>query len=223
MYVVNVSLSTRPPLDVRRIVRAGIDVADDEGVGGLSMRRLADRLGCGAMSLYNHVANKDALLSLMVDAVTGEVEDPPESGEPLVALRRHAVATRAMFLVHRWAPSLWLKYLPGPARVRHMELQLDLLARSELSDPIAHHGFHAVNNHVLGYTLQEMELTVGGDDPQAVIASFLASIDDGSSPRMVAHVHQHLEGEVDGSFELVLDLILDGLVRLDAGTSTGQG
>lgn len=207
--------SARASLDRDRIVRAGVVLADEHGASALSMRRLADHLGCGAMSLYNHVANKDELLGLMVDAVAAEIAVPPEGTEPLAAVRALAVATREVFLVHPWAPALWLRHLPGPARVRQMELLLDVLARSGLSAPVAHHGFHAVTNHVLGYTLQELELTMGGDDPQATIERFLAAIDDGTSPRMVAHVHQHLDGDTDSSFELVLDLILDGLVRLD--------
>jgi hypothetical protein len=53
-------------------------------------------------------------------------------------------------------------------------------------------------------------------DPEAVTREFLAGISDGRCPHMVAHVHQHLDGDTARSFELVLDLILDGLVRLDA-------
>jgi AcrR family transcriptional regulator len=205
----------RVPLDRPRIVRAAVALADARGLAALSMRSLADELGCGTMSLYNHVAGKDELHSAMVDAVAAEIADPAPDLAPLAAVRALAVATREVFLVHPWAPGVWLRHLPGPERVQGMELQLGLLAASGLSPDIAHLGFHAVNNHVLGYALQELELTMGGDDPAAAIQRFLGSVDPVEHRHMVAHVHQHLDGETAKSFELVLDLILDGLVRLD--------
>lgn len=225
MYVVKVPSTSRrrERLDREQIVRAAIAYADADGVGALSMRNLAERMGCAAMSLYNHVANKNELLLHMVDAVAAEVAEPPADIAPLAAVRAFAIATRAVFVDHRWAPALWLAHLPGPARARHMEVLLEAFGRSGLSPAVAHLGFHAVNNHVIGYSLQEVGLTVGGDDPAATIQAFLASVDDGHHDHLVAHVHQHLDGDTDKSFEPVLDLILDGLVRLDAGQAGGAG
>jgi AcrR family transcriptional regulator len=208
--------TARVPLDRARILGAAVGLADARGLAALSMRNLADQLGCGTMSLYNHVAGKDELHSAMVDAVAAEIVDPSPDLAPLAAVRALAAATREVFLVHPWAPGVWLRHLPGPERVERMELLLALLAASGLSPQVAHLGFHAVNNHVLGYTLQELELTMGGDDPAATIQRFLDSMDPVRHRHTVAHVHQHLDGETASSFELVLDLILEGLVRLDA-------
>jgi hypothetical protein len=58
-------------------------------------------------------------------------------------------------------------------------------------------------------------MALDDDDPQAKAQEYLAGIDTGEFPHMVAHVRQHLEGDTASSFELVLDLILDGLVRLN--------
>ena len=99
-----------------------------------------------------------------------------------------------------------------------MEELLELLYSSGLSPEIAHHGFHAVNNHVIGYTLQEIAITIEMTDPEQVVADFLAATPAETYPYMVEHVHQHLNGETASSFELVLDLILDGLVRLDSAS-----
>lgn len=204
----------QPPLDRDQIVGAALELADADGVDSLSMRNLATHLGCGAMSLYNHVANKDALLAHLVEAVATEVVDPPAGTPPLAAVRAVAVSTRAMFVAHPWAVELWQRHLPGPARTRLMEELLRHLDESELSPELAHHGFHAVLNHVLGYTLQERGLTMGHDDPEATARTYLTDI-EGDFPRMAGHVRQHLHGETGPSFELVLDLILDGLVRLE--------
>ena len=205
----------REPLHRQGIVAAAVALADEEGVGALSMRKLAGRLGYEVMSLYNHIANKDELLSLMVDAVAAEIDEPPPSTAPLAAVRATAVSTHDVLVHHPWAPDLWQRHLPGPARNRLMEELLRLLDESGLSPDLAHHGFHAVNNHVLGYTLQELGMTMSNDDVETKAQDYLAGIDTGEFPHMVGHVRQHLEGDTASSFELVLDLILDGLVRLD--------
>ena len=216
------ALRQRAPLSRAAIVAAAITVADSEGVAALSMRRLARGLGYEVMSLYNHLTNKEELLSLMVDSVAAEIDPADPSIAPLQAVRAIAVATRRALGRHPWAPELWLRYLPGPERTRVMEDLLRLLADSGLSAEVAHHGFHAVTNHVLGYTLQELGMTTGHDDPVATAQRFLAGISTGSYPYMAAHVRQHLDGDTSSSFELVLDLILDGLVRLDATRSAAD-
>lgn len=206
---------SRAPLSPAAIVAAAITVADAEGVDALTMRRLAGGLGYEVMSLYNHIMNKDELLSLMVDAVVAEVGTADPSGSPLEAVRAIAVATRGALGRHPWAARLWLQHLPGPERTRLMDDLLRLLDHSGLSAELAHHGFHAVTNHVLGYTLQEIGMTTGHDDLEATAEKYLAGISTATYPHMAAHVRQHLDGNTASSFELVLDLILDGLVRLD--------
>jgi len=214
------STTPREPLQRDRIVAAAVELADGAGAGveALSMRNLARSLGYEVMSLYNHVSNKDELLSLMVDAVAAEIDAPPPDVAPLAAVRALTISTRDAFVRHPWAPSLWLRYLPGPARTRRMDDLLRLFGETGLEPELAHHGFHAVGNHVLGYTLQQLELNVG-DDPEARANEFLDGISEVEHPHMVAHVRQHLAGDTSSSFELVLDLILDGLVRLDTERS----
>jgi len=204
----------REPLQRDRIVAAAVALADREGADALSMRNLARSLGFEVMSLYNHVASKDGLLSLMVDAAAAEIDEPSPSAEPLAAVRAVTISTHDVLLRHSWAPALWLRHLPGPARTQQMDDLLRLFEQSGLSPELAHHGFHAVSNHVLGYTLQQLGMNVG-DNPEERANEFLSGISETDHPHMVAHVHQHLAGDTSSSFELVLDLILDGLVRLD--------
>ncbi len=205
----------RAPLHRDRIVATAVQLADSDGLDALSMRHLARHLGYEVMSLYNHVANKDELFALMVDAVAGEIAEPPTGAPPLEAIRAVTISTHDVLIAHPWAPSLWLRQLPGPTRTRQMDDLLRLFDESGLSPEIAHHGFHAVTNHVLGYTLQQLGMNMG-DDPEARANEFLAGLSPAGHPHMIAHVQQHLAGDTSSSFELVLDLILDGLVRLDA-------
>lgn len=208
----------REALSRPTIIDAAISVADHDGVGALTMRKLAERLGYKVMALYTHVANKDELLSAMVDAVTAEIDGPEPEVEPLTALRAMAVSTRSVFLAHPWAAELWAKCMPGPTRTLFMETLLRVLDQSGLRPDLAHHGFHAIQNHVVGYTLQELDLTrviAESEHPTALATDYLDGLSPDTHPYTIAHVHQHLDGDTASSFELVLDLILDGLVRLN--------
>ena len=210
------SSADREPLDRDAIVAAAIAFADERGTDALSMRKLATELGYEVMSLYNHVANKAEMLSLMVDAVAAEIPAPSPDDDALAAVRTLAVDTRAALVRHPWAASLWLRQLPGPARVRHMENHLAALAATDMTPRVAHLAFHAINNHVIGYTLQEqaMAYVVPADgDADALARSFVDGISADDFPHTVAHVQQHLDGDTASSFELVLDLLLDGLAH----------
>ena len=206
----------REPLDRDAIVARAVAFADERGTDALSMRKLAAELGYEVMSLYNHVANKAEVLALMVDAVAAEIPAPDPDDDPLVAVRTLAVDTRAALVRHPWAASLWLRQLPGPARVQHMENHLAALAATDMAPSVAHLAFHAVNNHVIGYTLQEqaMAYVVPPDgDADAFARTFMEGLPADQLPHTVAHIQQHLDGDTASSFELVLDLILDGLAR----------
>lgn len=207
--------SRRAPLTTARIVDQAMLIADENGVSGLSMRSLARSLGFEVMALYNHVANKQSLLSLMTDAVAGTIDGPPAGASPLAAVRSITISTHRALLRHPWATEQWQQHVPGPSRTELMETLLRLLNESGLSPEIAHHGFHAVTNHVIGYTLQEASTSLADKDTASTAATYLASISSEAHPYMVAHVNQHLSGDTASSFELVLDLILDGLKRLD--------
>lgn len=205
----------RAPLNRDAIVARAVTIADAAGVAKLSMRGLAGELGYEVMSLYNHIANKNELLAAMVDSVAAEIPDPSTANEPLAAIRAMAIAMHDALVRHPWAPELWVRHLPGPARAQRMEDLLRLFDESGLSHDIGHHGFHAVTNHVVGYTLHQLGMAYDGDGVDTRAQDFLARLSEQSTPYMIAHVHEHLAGETSSSFELVLDLILDGLARLD--------
>ncbi|GAA1223496.1 TetR/AcrR family transcriptional regulator C-terminal domain-containing protein [Rhodoglobus aureus] len=207
--------SRREPLTAARIVDQAMRIADQRGVSGLSMRSLARSLGFEVMALYNHIANKQSLLALMTDAVASTISSAPSGASPLAAVRAITISTHAALLQHPWATEQWQQHLPGPARTELMETLLRLLNESGLTPETAHHGFHAVTNHVIGYTLQEKSTVLVDEDATANAKIYLAGVSTETHPYMVAHVNQHLSGETASSFELVLDLILDGLERLD--------
>ncbi len=146
-------------LSKQRVVAEAIRLADREGVDGLSMRRLADALGAGAMSLYHYVANKEELLDAMIDIVFDEIEAPPEETDWQSAMRREAVSTREVLARHPWAIGLMeSRTSPGPANLRHREAVTACLRRAGFSVLMATHANWLLNSYVYGYALQAASL-----------------------------------------------------------------
>src|SRR5947199_9005908 len=97
---------SRLPLSRERILRAALAIADEHGVEALTMRKLGQALGFEAMSLYNHVANKDDVLDGMLDLVLGETELPAEAASWDAAVRGSAISVHDALRRHPWACSL---------------------------------------------------------------------------------------------------------------------
>ncbi|WP_436770779.1 TetR/AcrR family transcriptional regulator [Yinghuangia sp. YIM S09857] len=117
----------KPGLSVDRIVAAAVALADGTGVAALSMRKVAERLGVGTMSLYTYVPGKDELLNLMVDTVLAEGERPDDFGGTWrEALELHARADRSVALRHPWLVSLSTPglMLMGPAETARSEFAM---------------------------------------------------------------------------------------------------
>ena len=208
----------RLPLTRERVIEAAVAHADAHGVDALSMRKLAEEVGFGVMSLYNHVANKDEMIEAMVDFVVAEI-DPPTLGEDWQAsMRASAASANAVLLRHPWVVEQWTKRMPGPARLRYMEAVLAALACAGLSDEIVYHGYHAITMHIVGFTQQQLGYKLAvGMDLETVANDFLAGLPAGAYPHLVEHVRAHLsDGDHGDEFGFVLDLILDGLARARA-------
>ena len=146
-------------LSKRRVVVEAVRIADDEGVDGLSMRRLAGALGAGAMSLYHYVASKDELLDAMIDIVFEEIELPTDDADWQSAMRREAVSTRQVLARHPWAIGLMeSRTSPGPANLRHREAVTACLRKAGFSVVAATHANWLLNSYVYGYALQAASL-----------------------------------------------------------------
>src|SRR6478735_4629109 len=112
---------TRQPLTRERVLRAALELADTRGFEDLTMRKLAKELGVEAMSLYNHVRNKEDLLAGLVDIVFGEIEvAEPGTVEWRPAMRERARSVREALNRHPWAIGLMEGRLnPGPENIRY--------------------------------------------------------------------------------------------------------
>jgi AcrR family transcriptional regulator len=209
----------RLPLSRERVLRAAIALADSGGIESLSMRRLGQELGVEAMSLYNHVANKDDIEDGIVEIVLGEIEEPPGDTDWKAALRRTAISSHEVFVRHRWACSLMMRRpRASPTRMSWMEAVLRTLRQAGFSADMTHHAYHALDSHITGFTLWLVSMPFESKEELVDLAEgFLREIPADEYPYVVEHAHQHLgPASPDGKteFEFGLDLILDGLEQL---------
>ncbi len=154
------------------MLRAAVGLADETGIDALTMRRLGERLGVEAMSLYNHVANKEDLLAGMADTILSEVELPAEDVDWKTAMRRRAVSVREMLVRHPWAAVL-IGALPhpGPATLRYIDSVLGSLRRAGFTADMASRAFWVLDSYVYGFARQQsnvqLQLAADPTSPQA--------------------------------------------------------
>jgi AcrR family transcriptional regulator len=208
----------RTPLNRERVLRAAVVLADESGIDSLSMRRLGQELGVEAMSLYNHVANKDDLLNGITDLVLGEIELPATADGWKDALRRHAISAHEVLVSHPWACSLALS--PDRfslASVQRTEWMLQQLREGGFSPEVTYHAYHALDAHILCFTLWQLgHGIVDAEQLRELAAEFFRRFGPDEYPYLREHAEQHFAGfgrEGKGAYELVLDLILDGVER----------
>jgi AcrR family transcriptional regulator len=189
-------------------------LADEGGIEALSMRKLAQELGVKAMSLYNHVADKDDLLNGIVDIVVGEIEVPVLDIDWKTAMRRRATSAHEMLLRHPWAAiALMSRMNVGPAMLRYIDATLGCLREAGFSFEMADHAWNAIDSHIYGFTLQELNFPIRETDYSEAAAIGLALIPADKYPYMNQLTHYVMDGRYDGihDFEFGLELILNGL------------
>ncbi len=213
---INSDTLSRIPLTRERILQAAISLADKEGIEALSMRKLAQELDVKAMSLYNHVANKDDLLDRMVDIVVGEIEVPDRSVDWKTAMRRRAISAHEVLLRHPWAVmELMSRLNVGAAMLRYVDATIGCLHEAGFSLEMADHVWNAIDSHIYGFTLQELNFPIRETDYSAAAAQGLPLIPADKYPYMNQLAHKVMKGDYDGihDFEFGLELILNSLDR----------
>lgn len=220
----------RRPLTRDRVLRTALALADENGIESLTMRRLGQALGVEAMSLYNHVANKDQLLDGMVDLVFGEIGLPSADDDWKPAMRRRAISARQALTRHRWAIGLMeSRTSPGAATLRHHDAVIGSLRAAGFSIGMAAHAFSVLDSYIYGFALQEASLPFESAEETADVAEMiLAHMPPGEYPHLTEMAVEHVMQpgyEYGNEFTYGLDLILDGLARAvePAPTRAGRG
>jgi AcrR family transcriptional regulator len=220
--------TVRKPLSRALVLETAVGLADHEGLGALSMRRLGQELGVEAMSLYHHVANKEALLDGMVDAVVAELNEAVGPGGGVDAARDWAAALRARVLVarkvmlkHPWLPSvLESRTSISAPLIVYYEGVLATLRAGGFSNDLAHHTLHALGSKALGFSQELFDPGKGGGASEQTAAELTAMAE--AFPHLTAMLAEVAHddpgstlGWCDDQTEFVfgLDVLLDGLER----------
>ena len=218
----------KPSLSLEQILITAIEIADDEGIDALSMRRLAGQLGVGAMSLYRYVPGKLELLSLMLDHVMARSEEtntatafPAAQTEGwLRTLERYAWQHRARYLRHPWLLSVSIaRPMLGPNSVADLERVVAELHTLPMSDREKIALVTTVDGFVTG-TVQQQVMEEGAARETGIsdeefwerqAPHLLQAMESGRFPVLAAMSSDMFEGSWDDDFGFGLRLLLNGI------------
>ncbi|XRQ10232.1 TetR/AcrR family transcriptional regulator C-terminal domain-containing protein [Actinomadura welshii] len=223
----------RIPLSRRRVLRAAVRLADRDGLDSITMRRLAQEVGVEAMSLYHHVAGKEAVFDGVVEVVLGElmaavegVEAPSPEEDWRAALRARVLAAREVLLRHPWAPQVLVsRSTTSPIVVAYYDHVVAVLRAGGFSYDLAHRALHVLGSRALGFAHELFR--PDGARTAAAASAAMAEMGD-RFPNIAAMLAEAVHDDPDGTlgfcddqfeFEFALDLILDGLERHRAAAS----
>ncbi|HLL52271.1 MAG TPA: TetR/AcrR family transcriptional regulator C-terminal domain-containing protein [Myxococcaceae bacterium] len=200
-----------------RVLRTAVRLADKGGLESLSMRKLAQSLGVEAMSLYHHVANKDALLDGIADLVVEQFALPAIGGDWKEQMRKRAHSAHEVFLRHPWATMLvGSRRNVGPAMMRYVNATLGCLREAGFSYALADRAWNALDSHIYGFTLQQLNFPLDRSEYASAARGFLPMLPAEQYPYMRELTQLVADGAHQGvhDFAFSLELILEGLERL---------
>jgi AcrR family transcriptional regulator len=215
------SPTPRRPLSKDRVLRAAVALADRDGLGSLTMRRLGRELGVEAMSLYKHVANKDEILDGIIELVVGEIEIPEPGSDWKTAMRIRAASARQVLRRHPWAIGLFeSRGAFGPAIMRYLDAIIASLRAGGFSAETTGHAFSLLDSYVYGHVIQEISFETSKELGQAT-QPILEHLQGEQYPHLAELVTLQNETsafDYDTEFEFGLDLILGALdiIRTEA-------
>ncbi|MGV4792696.1 TetR/AcrR family transcriptional regulator C-terminal domain-containing protein [Rhizobium sp. F40D2] len=199
------------PLSLERIVATAVALLDSEGIDGLKMRRLADRLGAGAMSLYWHVGNKEEVFDLALDSVLAyRGPQPIDASQDWRGEVVHMLKDwRAGMLRHPWSAALLPRRALGPNILFRLELLSSTLSRAGVADADLNVAIWSLWNYVIGATTTRASFDLSDED-RAAAQQRLTSLSQHYPT--IERSRLLLDNDWDGAFSKGLDFLLDGLV-----------
>jgi AcrR family transcriptional regulator len=197
------------------ILQVALDLVDREGIGALTMRRLATALGVATMSLYSHVPNKDDLVLGVVNAATAKMALPPPDTPPWEALRSIIREFRRVSQLHpNLVPLIMQRPPTGPESLRTLEAALDALRRAGLDPAATACAYRMTASFAIGF----VSLESGGffrpvDEGDGGRTFDLADL--GGLPRVLEMAPELASWDSDAEFESGLDVLIDALQAQD--------
>ena len=208
----------RPALSKESVLHAALELAGLEGIESLSMRKLGKRLGVEAMSLYNHVANKDEILGGIVDLVVSEIELPEEGEDWKEGMRKRATSSREVFRRYPWALGLLeSRSQKSPLAMDHYNRVFGCLRQAGFSVPMTAYTLTILDSYIYGFALQESSSPYSSSKEIIGKAKDILRQPNTHPYPYVAELITEYIMQPDYSyakeFDLGLELILDGIER----------
>lgn len=213
----------RDPLTQEAIVDAALRLLDQQGLEGLSMRRLGEQLDTGPSSLYAHIRNKDELLDLLFDRVAAELHMPePDPTRWQEQLQEFMRRSRLLMLEHRDIARISIGRIPvGPNVLRWVEWILHLLREAGFPDKVAAYAGDLLGLYIGAYAFEEslgMASPVGEDLPpneiREMIREYYTSLPPDRFPHLTSMVDLLMSGDQDERFEFGMKTLIAGLESL---------
>jgi AcrR family transcriptional regulator len=209
--------ANRLPLSRERVMDMALQMVDEGGLDVLSMRNLAQALKVEAMSLYNHVQNKEHILDGLIELVVGEIEAPQPCVDWRVAMRRRALSAHAVLMRHPWATMLFVSRVNvGPNMLRYVDATIGCLHSAGFSYPMADHAWTSIDAYIYGFTLQKLNFPLDPTEYASSASQFLPMIPAEQFPHLNGMAQEVIAGRHDGLHQIDFGLafILDGIERL---------
>lgn len=215
--------ASKEPLSRERVLAAALALADAEGLGAVTMRRVAEALDCEAMTLYYYVDDKKALLAALTEAVVAEIaaacrhlDSSADGSDWRLVVRERCLTARQVMLRHPWAPSLVATQARTPPSAFGLfEALVGAMVQGGCSYELAHRAIHALGSMLLGFTQELFEPTAddAGTSPEEMMAVARAMPHLARLAEVAVH---EAEGslsmcDTQAEFEFTLGLILNGL------------
>ena len=222
-------MTPRPALNPDRIVEAAVRVADRGGLAQVSMRNVGKELGVEAMSLYHHLAGKEALLDGLANWIFAQIELPRPRQSWRNGMAARAISARRVLAHHPWALGLVeSRRTPGAALLRHHDSVLGCLRRNGFSVALAAHAFSVIDAYVYGFVLTELNLPFdGGETADQFVDEIREMLPADEYPHLVEMITEQVVGKAyayGDEFEFGLQLVLDGLEhRLASAARPARG
>ena len=202
-----------------KVLERAIALADEIGIEGFTIRKLAAALDVKPMTIYHHVPSKEKILDGMVDIVFGEITLPPEDLPWQEAIRVRCLSMREVLKRHWWAaPLMESRLSPGHETLLHHDAVLGCLRRGGLSLNMTAHALAVLDSYLYGFAFEEAHLPGGGGEEIIPVAEDLAAfLPPDLYPNLYEFTTEHVMKQpgysFGSSFEFGLDLIIDGLTR----------
>ena len=165
----------RSTLTREKVLEAAIELADEMGIESFTIRKLAEKLGVGAMTIYHHIPSKEDIIDGMVEEVFAEIAKPPIDVEWKTAMRQRCLSARQVLKRHPWAaPLMESRISPGPINLSHHDAVIGCLRNGGLSIQMSAHAYAILDSFIYGFAFEESVLPAGGGEGFAEVAEQIA-------------------------------------------------